>query len=217
MEDLFEEQNLADFPRADDELFPVNLSSTDHYYSAWMGTGPSDKFSMYAVGYYDGAVQLVNACITTGHGLEYLVYPAVFLYRQYIELRLKELISKLNYCLNETTGFPHDHSIERLWNTFEALFIAFDDQGRDEADFTNAKRIIRQFNSVDPGFAFRYPIDRQGNASLNMQYISLSHFAEVMQRLANFLNATIDYMEQYVDMADEMRRDFYSEIQREYM
>ena len=75
--------------------------------------------SGYAKGYKDAADFIVNGAIE-GHrshtfNAPYLVFPVVFLYRQYIELRLKEAILLGARLKGETHGFPKHHRIDEIW------------------------------------------------------------------------------------------------------
>lgn len=84
-------------------------------------------------------------------------------------------------------------------------------------DFTNAERIIKEFAIVDPApMAFRYPVDKQGNDSISMTLINLRNFAEVMERLHNFLSALSWQLAHYVDLTQDMYSEFYSEVYRDY-
>ncbi|MBL8015621.1 MAG: hypothetical protein JNK26_05590, partial [Candidatus Doudnabacteria bacterium] len=66
--------------------------------NAILNYGEQDRFAIYALGYQDAAELLTLAYMENDRPKDRLVYPIVFLYRQNIELKLKEFIYGLNYC-----------------------------------------------------------------------------------------------------------------------
>ena len=103
------------YPKKGDTLFKGDL---DIHLNADISHWNKD-LSGYAKGYKDAADFIVKGAIE-GHSsytfnVSFLVFPVVFLYRQYIELRLKEIIllgTKTNY---EEHGLPKHHRIDELW------------------------------------------------------------------------------------------------------
>ena len=64
---------------------------------------------------YKRAGDLVAEHARTQLGQHTLVYPAVFLYRHYIELRLKEIVQGGNWLVGKPPEFPKHHNINDLW------------------------------------------------------------------------------------------------------
>ena len=52
----------------------------------------SNKWEVYAMGYKIATETLVDKVLSEQTNQDHLIYPIVFLYRHYIELRLKEII-----------------------------------------------------------------------------------------------------------------------------
>ena len=51
-----------------------------------------------------------------------LIYPIVFLYRQYLELRLKEIINEERKLLKKSEyGYPEHHKLDKLWPTAKGI------------------------------------------------------------------------------------------------
>ncbi len=50
----------------------------------------ADASELYIEGYYQAALRVVE---NLGHDQDFLVYPAIFLFRHYLELRLKHIIA----------------------------------------------------------------------------------------------------------------------------
>jgi hypothetical protein len=73
---------------------------------------------------------LVKAIVNTGQSPDAVVYPIAFLYRHYLELRLKTIISEGQEVLNQRAEFPTIHTLDVLWKT--------------------ARKIIEEIYSKDP-------------------------------------------------------------------
>lgn len=199
---------MYEFPKADDKLFSHDLPD-------WTNNAVLNynfkQFPPYADGYRMAAEALIAECTQRDGTNDILIYPIVFNFRQYIELRLKEIIIGLNYCNGSHDHFPKTHRIDILWEHFKKLYNEYKEHKNTE-DFMNAENVINQFFEVDPqSMAFRYPVDKEGNPSLSITHINIRNFGEVMTRLANFLDALSDQTAHYRDIASDMYREYYSE------
>lgn len=76
---------------------------------------------LYISGYKDAADILANRVIESGNNQDSLVYPIAFLYRQYIELQLKNIIKESRYLFEDTSGFPEHNKIKALWDVANGL------------------------------------------------------------------------------------------------
>jgi len=110
---------------------------------------------------------------------EFTVFPIVFLYRHYIELKLKEIILNNWEFLERIKPFPKGHDIYKLWKICRECLEETDkliDPG-----FTQSREYVKQiigaynaleadlikFAEIDPDSQhFRYPVDSQGNPIL---------------------------------------------------
>ena len=73
-------------------LFKAYSSREDPHrwkYNAWFWP----TWDVYAIGYKEAAYLVVNSPTFTS-SIDIYVYPVMFLYRQYIELQMKEIIDK---------------------------------------------------------------------------------------------------------------------------
>lgn len=194
----------VEFPRNDDKLFKQKCP--DWTNNAILNYG-FNNFDFYADGYRKAANVLVNECVADRGVNDIYVYPIVFLSRQYLELRLKEVILGLNYCIDGQKKFPQHHKIDDLWNEFIELYQRI---GEDIAqqDLKNAQRLIREFASMDSdSFAFRYPENKSGRDTIKRgTIVNLRNFGEVMNRIARLLDAVSDQIAHYRDLVDDMRQ-----------
>src|SRR5439155_17966203 len=103
---LIEEKDFP-WPQKGDHLF---VGREDWYYNAVLN-GQRDNLSLYAVGYKRAGEMLVEAVVKSRGDHDSLVFPIAFVYRQYLELRLKQLIRDSKRLLDDTSSFPATHKI----------------------------------------------------------------------------------------------------------
>lgn len=179
-------ENSLPWPQKGDQLFS---ESEDHWHEACLNY-LHDDWTLYADGYQHAGDLLVEQIKGKRNAqLDILVFPIVFLYRQHIELRLKEIIQDGNKLLNIHQGVPRHHKINELWNQCRKITERVHPQSPiDELDAV--EKCINEFAMIDPSSqAFRYPIDTGGNPSLpSLNYIDLVHLSEVMSKIAMLLN-----------------------------
>ena len=91
------------------------MSSADWWHNACLNFMGID-INAYAVGYKRAADFLVERVSQERRHQDTLVYPIAFLYRQYLELRLKELIHNGNMLLDIPLMEKNlHHGIDKLW------------------------------------------------------------------------------------------------------
>src|SRR6266478_1683118 len=83
---LSDEVNLSPWPKTGDKLFVPDNGR----HVAYIGLRTS--FSVYAIGYKDAADALIERVLEKNFGADLQIYPIAFLYRHYLELRLKQLL-----------------------------------------------------------------------------------------------------------------------------
>ena len=127
------------------------------------------NFDTYCHGFLRAANVVVDSIVkprTQGTWSDYSAfgessgYAALYLYRHWLELRLKELILA---CGSRPRNI---HSIDGLWRRFKELDKRGCDNATDEGRLADrvADTTIGQFDHVDrDAQAFRYPTDTEGN------------------------------------------------------
>lgn len=70
-----------------------------------------DEFYRYADGYKRAANILVDHVDQNNCDQDFVAFPVLFLYRHYIELKLKEIIQKGRQLLDEEGTYPTHHDI----------------------------------------------------------------------------------------------------------
>lgn len=180
--------SVIEFPEFFDVLVRPALGQEDDNLNACFYTEGS--FDIYATGYCEAAKRLFESVRETGHGQDTLVYPIVFLWRQYFELALKDLVMIGRYLRDVKNGSLGHHKLNTLWSEFrEHVEVLSPNHG---CDLDSAASIIEQLHQIDPdSFHFRYPTDKKGTPTVSHRpNMSLENFHNVMQRLANFFECS---------------------------
>lgn len=193
------------FPQTSDILFKEEVPPD---YGAWLkNTG--NKFFLYSEGYKEAGKRLYEFCSKNRFYVNTLIYPIVFNYRQFIELRLKELIIMGYRLLDINKDFANEHSLLKLWVTYKNDVLA--NIGNVESEIlNNIERIISQFNTEDPkSMSFRYPISNssQRNEYINRDTIDLDNFKKVIDKLIYFLDCQWEMISHYEDIKLKMYRE----------
>ena len=194
------------YPEKGDKLFEEKGSENE---IAWLQK-MFQEFGSYATGYQFGALKLIDLALGKDQReRDFLVYPIVFLIRHYIELRLKELIQGLNYCIEQDKKFSSGHRIDLLWKEFKSKYKEIGEDVCNE-HFKTIDEIIAEMSTIDPiSMAFRYPVDKQGNTVQKLEHINLSNLRETFIRMAFVFDGVAMQIAHYVEMTEDMMRDVY--------
>jgi hypothetical protein len=84
----------------------------DWWHNACVGWAQPFKWDYYATGYKSAADVLVDNALTSRSNLDIHVFPIVFLYRQYLELRLKELVTSGRALVDRPAEQKPNHKLE---------------------------------------------------------------------------------------------------------
>lgn len=144
------------------------------------------EFSLMAEGYKTASDILVQY-LESGERNDALVYPVLFGYRQYLELRLKGLvlIVKRAEYLEET--YQRIHDLERLWNSVRD-HLRKDLEADEKLAFEVVESVIAEFQALDPkSDGFRFPSDI---CQFNLDLLNLR---VVMGRVAYFLDSMTEW------------------------
>lgn len=167
-----------------------------------------DSSDLYYNGYWEGATRLVNELKQNNKGIDLLVYPIVFLYRQYFELRLKYIIRDSRVLLGEEGTFPPNHNILSLWCVVNGNLLKITksidpdlSSHITKKDLKLVKTIIGDFAEVDPkSMAFRYPKSTTGDSHLNgLTYINMECLEIKMKELKVMLDKFDMAIESLID------------------
>ena len=172
------------FPGPGDTLFPAASAAK---------TAPSPSTGQvwydYTTGYKEAADLLVAHVEVTGWLAVKIRYPILFLYRQHLELVVKNLIRVCHEALGHDQDFPRHHELDQLWQICARLLREISPAAAvDEVHETT--RLFREFRTVDPAAdAFRFPEDKRGNASFaGTLEVDLTSVRDIVEKMSRFLD-----------------------------
>ena len=182
-------------PDEADELFK---SETDWWNNACLNFC-HDGWGLHSIGYKEAADILVKQVTEKQRYQDALIYPIVFLYRQYLQLAIKDLIRCGNKLLDICETFPKTHNINQLWNACSKLLSRIS-PGDSENEIKEISRLLEQFCKVDPtSEAFRYPEDKNGNPSLpGIKHINIRNMSEVINKISVILEGADALIYEYL-------------------
>jgi hypothetical protein len=165
------------------------------------------SINTYADGYKEAARILVDSVVNDGrHTVDTLVYPIVFNYRQYLELRLKEIVLHGRQLSDDSALHDDTHSLScSLGQLKEILWREPDLPPAPDLDFV--QHIVSEFETLDPvSFTFRYATDKkQATRSIpyDVEHINVRHFADMIEKAAEVL----DSISMYIAVLPDWRGD----------
>jgi hypothetical protein len=196
-----DEFSLPSAPTSRDGLFKLGSDMSLNACVNWR----SPDWNLYATGYKTAADMLATHVVEHRIRQDTLVYPILFLYRQYIELALKEIIRSGLVYLERNRAAPKHHDLGQLWAMAEKL-LAEICPGDSVPELKETGRIIKELNKVDPqADAFRYPVNKRGEQSLRgIRHIDIGNVREVAARLAVMLDGATTQIGVYQDWKYDM-------------
>lgn len=150
------------------------------------------QFDSYASGYKAAGDTLIEAAIHSKNIsiLDTTLYPAAFLYRQYLELTMKSIYIRYSSKSKEDKvqnikGIKH--SLLCIWKEVKPLFSE-NASPADLADIDVVEDYLNEFQQVDSSsLTFRYPIDKQLQQTIvPLRRVNLVNLRERMNELDAF-------------------------------
>lgn len=182
-------------PNLDDQLF-VDVDNWPMTARLYMYPDPSE---LYVVGYKEAADALVETVSMRKGTADSLVFPIVFLYRHYLELRMKLLLEEGRRLLGVDHKAVAEHDLSVLWPKVRGILTDIFPNS-DQSDFDAIDALIEQFKQVDPrSTSFRYPNKKDGKRSVNsdVSRINLSILSEVVGAMSSVLEGAAGAISEY--------------------
>lgn len=199
-----EEPSYA-WPQKGDQLIKAD---NDWWFNASIDWWNKD-FGIYGDGYKKAADLLVDHIVEIRSGarnpIDYLIFPIAFLYRQYVELKLKEIIRLSNDISLVEDRAPTHHKLDELWSRVRTIL---EEESVSSEDLNVVGYCIAELVAVDPAStAFRYPFDKQGKDSIGQEQVQINvrNLKEIMTKLGNFFLGCSEAMYVKLQHLEEMR------------
>lgn len=191
--------------KSDDQLF---IEAEDWWMNACLDSY-HDPTELYIIGYKEAGDSLVNSVAGRSGTGDSLIFPIVFLYRHYLELRLKSLLYDGNRLLDIEHKQKSEHQLSKLWSKVRDVLVELwlNESKDDLAAFDS---LINQFEQVDPrSTTFRYPKDFDGNNSfqMNSPRVNLRNLKEVVGAMATILEGSAAAISEYQGYKNDMQSD----------
>ena len=186
------EPSLSDLPwpkRGDRLLRPGGYAQLLGFtLQSWKDIG------LIAGGYKTAGDAIIERLVNHGRD-DGLVMPALFCYRNYMELALKSIIEVLRRIDDDGASYPRTHNLKKLWEIARAgMEEHIDDDAGDEEALLAVEACVMEMHRIDEaGVGFRYPV------GIDMDQVDLGNLARVIERVTNFLGGTFDYLENLSD------------------
>ncbi len=128
-------------------------------------------------------------------GGDLVIYPIVYLYRHYLELKLKDIITRGNYLVDEPIKLKSGHSLNDLWNDCRTILQQIGIP-TDTPEVKPFEACIKQLDRVDyQSSAFRYPITRSGKPTLpTLNSVDPHNLKIVIGRMSFLLQIACDIL-----------------------
>ncbi len=177
----------------------------------------SENWDTYATGYKIAGDNLVQYVIDNNLDQDFLVYPIGFLYRHYLELRLKELIFVSSALLDKDDEFRKNHNLLSLWKLARPNIESVWPEDKTKTYLDWLEERIKELSDLDPkSDAFRYPEKKKGEATLRgLLHINLKHLKEVFQGISDVLDSASTGMGEYLNSKNEMMAEYRAERRRQ--
>lgn len=199
-------------PLATDKLFIPEVGAEN-----WLSTSKKSFFS-YSEGYRQAGESLykeIQKC--EPFHKRFLTYPMLFCFRQFIELRLKELIFLGKKINDLPENFPLIHEIGKLFDDYVNNILLRIDGNFEENLIANARNLVYELDKLDnKSMSFRYPVLKDDSPSILLPNMNIDNFKVIMDRLSNFLDRQLDIMQHSEEMKQEMISELYSQLRSEY-
>lgn len=166
-----------------DPALPLNV---------WIERDPRNGvggWSLYTSGFRMAADELVTHPreeSVASHLSYFVVYPIAFLYRQYIELRLKQILWSTG------AAIPKKHGLMTLWDQVREQLKYYKPQDkRYWRKYERVGSLLRPFDDLDPrAEGFRYPYDKEGRLTISddIKWLNLVRMKQHVDEAAALLD-----------------------------
>jgi len=138
-----------------------------------------------ALGFKMAADKLVDISVAEPGSADYLVYSIGYLYRMYIELRLKDIVETAKQASR------NGHNLEKLWRAAKPVMEA-SPQWFDHQELEAVEEKIREFSQIDPSSdAWRYSTNMKGATTLkDIHAVDLRRLKQVVDSMSTALEGS---------------------------
>jgi hypothetical protein len=180
-----------------------------------------NEFHLYVKAYTDSA-DYICECITNNCKLkESLFIPMCYLYRNGIELAMKEILfEECSYDSQDAIKLLKErkHSIFRLWKSIKVDIEKHANAPEDDNTIDNVEKYIKQLHEIDGSSdKFRYPTNKNLDLHFkNVRRLDIKNVANFFGDMASFLNGVCMMMSAQNELQAEIESEYRAQMQAEY-
>lgn len=174
-----------------------------------------DSWCIYTDG-FKRAAELLITNVESTHEINTVIFPILALYRQYVELSLKEIIAYGQY-LEEHDVQQGGHDLKNLWVTAKS-YIKKHYQDFGKGQLGRIEQLVCELYQLDPtSEATRYPFvkskavssGRAPSFSYDAAPTNLDMLTEKIRELGDLLHDIMNYLSVCRNLEAEFRADYY--------
>ena len=176
----------------------IFAAGADGWNNACLNYGGSNYEAM-CIGYFRAADELSARVIRECRGQDTLIFPIAFLYRHYVELRLKQAIAFGQRLVGDEILVPNDHRLINLWHIAKRLLERIEPEAS-KTGLKEPESLIKEIDKIDPeAVAFRYSRDKKGRNPLkSLTHINVRVMRDEMTKLTDFFEGVSSMLDDYM-------------------
>jgi hypothetical protein len=165
---------------------------------------PAERFYRMPKGYKRAGDILIDRAKGDLADRHNIIFPALFCYRQSIELFLKKIIDRFGR--DDLRTQRKTHKLDVLWTQF--MQVVDERGGAESVGLDAAAKLVHEMNNADKkSDAFRFATDMSGFPfHFGEEAVDLSALREAMQALANFFECCYMAYEHEYDLGHSQDR-----------
>lgn len=185
-----------------------------YYYQSVIGYDYGrDFYGPMIKGYSETAEYLGDLVIDNFQLKELYFFPMCYLYRNTLELELKQIwFEECAFGFQERCKklAKSKHSFGKLWNMINRDLIRYSKGEGDKSAIAYAERYILQLNALDSSSSvFRYPINKYGQYYyIKNKYVDAKNVAEFCKEISEFLQCVDMMMNDYNRCLADMEAEY---------
>lgn len=208
------------WPRREAKLF---VDSGNYFEFSHFSWGNMDsQFYGYMQGYKEAADSLINDAINSRDisKLDIVIFPVCFLYRQYLELVMKNIFlaySGENKATKIRTLKEVSHNLYKIWNKIKP-YLKEEASEEELNDIAAVEGYIQQFHEFDKSsYTFRYPITKDLKGVIpEKRRVNLGNLKERMNELYHFFNGCTGKLDEISQYKAEILSEYAQYLESEY-
>jgi len=182
----------------------------------------NERWTLIPEGYRKAANILVAHVVKTRANIDFLVFPIIFLCRQHLELRMKEIIVnggkllRINDLIDHKKSInipevPANHDLEKVWEVCNKILERIFEYNESVPKCLKTIDIcISDFNKIDPSsMAFRYPSDKKNIEPFakNVTHINIYKILDKIKETADLLDGASTGIDHFLTEQSEYLAD----------